>query len=336
MDTESISDAQLSALTLSPINVNEYTLDDNELDEHLPLDNGWHLHPRVNLGNLDRLPPEILSITLIQIDLQTLTDFRRVNQRAMEVIDSIPQYAAILEHTPDALRALLAVETANMTTCQDIYSQLCTFRCNTCSNFGDYLYLITLKRTCFECFTQNQSYLPLLPSEVRRRFGLTFAQLKSVPRMRSLPGCYSLEMKNCIRRVTLYDPKSAVGAGIDAHGSEEKMLNFVTKAQTELEANYQDRLIDWEKRGRMGRQPRQPRNWLGPEYLTRSERYMAVIRFPYLNAATRKSERRFQCWQCYMSKLRGDYSPYGRQTFNIETFKEHLKTCSIKPYQVMI
>jgi hypothetical protein len=60
---------------------------DHTLNSHshlCRLDNGKHTSPaKGNLGGLDKLPREILEMILRQLDIQTLTKFRRVNRRAM-------------------------------------------------------------------------------------------------------------------------------------------------------------------------------------------------------------------------------------------------------------
>ena len=327
MDADLLDDADLRALTVPRNNIGDFTLDDNLLDEHLPLDQGWDLHPRFSLGMLDRLPPEILCSVLLLVDLQSLTDFRRVNQRAMEVTDSIPQYAVIVKHAPDSIRALLAVEAAHATTCQNLYNVLCTSRCNGCGNFGDYLYLITLTRVCFNCFTRELDFLPLPSAKAWMLFGVTLEQLKFIPRIRSLPGYYSSSTISCKLRNTLYDGASLYNAGLIAHGSRENlMMSFRINTRAAQVSWYQDRVKDWRRRGRQGRQPTPPQNTSGPEHWSSKERFMAIIRFPYLNASTKKLEVGFRCKHCETMRATSVSQFRERRIFNVETFKEHSNT----------
>lgn len=84
----------LDSLTYFRPNLKDCTLDDQDLEQSCPLDNGKHQSRlKHDLGDLDALPVEITGNILIQIDLRTLTDFRRVNNRAMQVVDSILEYS---------------------------------------------------------------------------------------------------------------------------------------------------------------------------------------------------------------------------------------------------
>lgn len=73
------------------LGLKDHTLD--EIRNLCCLDNGRHRPiPKYALGALEQLPLEIIHMVLIQLDIRSLTDFRHVNQRALQVVDSIPQY----------------------------------------------------------------------------------------------------------------------------------------------------------------------------------------------------------------------------------------------------
>lgn len=76
--------AEYEALTYPRVNLKDFTLGCNSLDRTCPLDNGQHRRePEHGLGLLERLPLELVDDILYKLDLRTLTDFRRVNARAM-------------------------------------------------------------------------------------------------------------------------------------------------------------------------------------------------------------------------------------------------------------
>lgn len=60
-------------------------------------------------GQLDQLPAKLLIQVLLKIDIPSLTHFRRVNRRAMELVDSVPQYAALIRHCPNIVHAVLSI-----------------------------------------------------------------------------------------------------------------------------------------------------------------------------------------------------------------------------------
>lgn len=150
--------------TTQKLLIRDNTLDDAQLTTRCPLDNGRHtdasILTRHSVGQLDQLPAELLIQVLLYNDMPSLTSFRRVNRRAMELVDSVPQYAAIAKHCPDIIRAILAVE-ADAFDCRVLYRTLSTSRCSTCSRFGDFLYLIDCRRVCYLCFTERPEYSPL-------------------------------------------------------------------------------------------------------------------------------------------------------------------------------
>lgn len=161
---------------------------------YCPLDNGKHTNSDTtttadkSLGHLERLPLELINMVLMQLDIRSLTDFRRVNRRAMQTIDNIPQYGKIVTHAPISLQGTLSIGSGRYFSCQDLYKALCTANCETCGKTGGYLYLITCRRVCFQCFTQRDEYQPLLWTDVSRKFGISRQVVNTLPSMRSLPG----------------------------------------------------------------------------------------------------------------------------------------------------
>ena len=128
---------ELKTLTYDLPNIPDHTLDDNDLARQCPLDNGRRsFSPKFGLGDLDSLPPELLTLILAQIDIQSLTGFRRVNQRAMEWVESLPQYKALVTHAPALLRGILGIETGQWFSCQDLFDTFCTANCEVCGDFG--------------------------------------------------------------------------------------------------------------------------------------------------------------------------------------------------------
>ncbi|KAF7560130.1 hypothetical protein G7046_g4020 [Stylonectria norvegica] len=189
--------------TKQPIRDN--TLDNAQLSTRCPLDNGLHTDAsspaRYSVGRLDQLPAELLVLVLLYTDVPSLTRFRRVNRRAMELVDSVPEYAAIIKHCPDIIRAILSIH-ADAFNCHVLYATLNTTRCSTCQHFGDHLYLIDCRRVCYYCFTQRLDYFPLTIGRASRFFARKGTELRNAmttrqrliaanpPSVLSLPGRY--------------------------------------------------------------------------------------------------------------------------------------------------
>ena len=154
----------LDSVTYTTQNICDNTLDDAQLEARCPLDNGRHNNastpPRYSAGQLDPLPAELLIQVLLYIDLPSLTRFRCVNRRAMDLVDSVPQYASLIKHCSNIVRAVISIQ-ADAYDCTTLYKTLCTTQCFTCGRFGDHLYLIDCCRVCLFCFTQRLEYFPL-------------------------------------------------------------------------------------------------------------------------------------------------------------------------------
>ena len=320
----SVSD--LPALTYPRPNLTDNTLEDNDLAQHCPLDNGRHrLDPKYNLGNLALLPPEILTAVLTQVDLQSLTEFRRVNQRVMEFIDSIPQYQAIVTHAPASLRGILSIGTGEWISCQGLYDKLRIAECETCGDFGGYLYIITCRRVCFMCLSEEPAWLPLLRRDAIRKFGLHSKLPANLPQIRSIPGCYSPNLKYCPLPLTLIDYESARDAGIILHGSLRAMEQYASRMVFKSREKYDTRYSEWTLR-KSGPKPRPPRfedSWDGKS--GNPIRFMAIVAAPYLNPTTRCPEWGFHCVGC--RKENAGRLLNWRRKFIMDTFNEHIRQC---------
>ena len=204
------------------------TLDDNITNITCPLDNGKHLgRASHSLGVLDKLPVELQSIILTQSDFRTLTDVRRVNRRAMEVVDTLPEYESILQHSPASLRAILSTELGDCITCQNFYNTLCTARCEYCRQSTDFTYLLTCCRVCINCLCWRINYCPITTDDAVRLYALPSRLLAELPTIRSVPGYYSTNKVAYAGRRLLVDTWSAYTVAI-AHWGESRVLYRAT------------------------------------------------------------------------------------------------------------
>ncbi|KAG5923921.1 hypothetical protein E4U61_002086 [Claviceps capensis] len=185
--------------------IRDITLDDAQLETRCPLDNIRSAERSIpacqSAGQLDQLPAELLVKVVLYLDIPSLTDFRRVNRRAMEIVDSVPQYTAIIKHCPDIVRAILSIK-ADAFDCNVLYKTLSTFSCSTCERFGDHIYLIDCRRVCYHCFTERLEYFPLTVGRasklvnhdmIQRRKATRsrqYLRVANIPNIQSLPGKY--------------------------------------------------------------------------------------------------------------------------------------------------
>ena len=244
-------------------NSRDNTLDHAQLETRCPLDIGRHdctpISTCLFTNQLDRLPLELLIEVLLQLDIPSLTRFRGLNRRAMELVNSVHPYTAIIKHCPNIIRAIVSIQ-ADGFDCSTLYRTLCTSRCFTCNRFGDHLYLIDCRRVCYSCFTRRVEYFPLTSREASKFFtpakprsnaksSRRQLELAKPPSILSLPGRYSNGARGGIlrvRRLRLYDRRavvqSLVGSGLprlDKINGEPKRFMAIISAPVLLNAGQQ-------------------------------------------------------------------------------------------------
>jgi hypothetical protein len=314
-------------LTYRRPNTRDFTLDDNDLARACPLDNHkHHLQPKHGLGVLDTLPLEVLSLVLVHTDIRTLTDFRRINHRAMQVVDSVPEYRLVQQHTPDLLRGILSVEIGSHISTQTLFSTLNEYKCEGCGDFGSFIYLLTCERVCFLCLYEKPRYYPLLLSEAAAKFGTHRRLYKSLPSVKSVPGRYSPRKNTRKARFNLIDADSAQRIGLAFHnGSTAAMEQCVVAAHN----NESDA---WDKRVMAGYKvsqnpPRRRRQviWVPEGRVLDPRRFMAVVRAPWINPSTNAVEWGFHCVGCKEKFRTGPLN--WRRMYSDETFSLHIEEC---------
>ncbi|KAI1118104.1 hypothetical protein F5Y14DRAFT_401069 [Nemania sp. NC0429] len=221
---EEISLDQLNSMTYTKETLRKNTLDDAQLETRCPLDNGRFTDattlPLYAVGQIDKLPAELLIEVMLYLDIPSLTRFRCLNRRAMDIVDSVREYALIIKHCPNVIRAILSIE-ADRFSCHALYKTLTTVRCSSCEVFGDHLYLIDCRRVCYPCFRQRTEYFPLTIGlalnffpPARQQRGSSTTRLERLragnyPSVYSLPGRYCPGMGKVARkRLELFDRRA--------------------------------------------------------------------------------------------------------------------------------
>ncbi|KAF2276421.1 uncharacterized protein EI97DRAFT_39340 [Westerdykella ornata] len=335
MDEDLLNGSQLKDLTYPVPRIDDFLLDDNLPAPRgkIPADNA-PLHiieaPKFELGVLDTLPLELLQISFSMLDLSSLAALRCVNRRAVEVVESIPQYKAIIAHAPKVLRAASCIGTGRWISCDTLYEKLCTANCEECGDFGGYLYILTCKRVCFLCISQNKKYLPLRRSHAIRKFGLNRQIVDTLRCMRSLPGTYSPNERRCSERIVLVDRESACRAGTTLHGSFSAMEQYVSDTSAAKLEEFNKRIQDdiSQKAAVGSKTPRRRRPQTEDPFDGLSGnplRFMAIVRVPWLNKVSSEAEWGFHCIGCAQYAISRPL--HFRRKFTAASFTEHLREC---------
>lgn len=289
--------------------------------------------PQFNLAVVDKLPLEILQELLSNLDLCTLTEFRRVNRRAMDVVHSIPQYKAIATHAPNVIYAASAIETAH--SIESVYQALCTTGCAFCGNFGGYLYMITCKRVCFSCIVNNTKVLTIRHKSAIRKFGLNRQIVRALPGMKSIPGTYSQDKCQDTKRHNLVDYESAYQAGISIHGSPIAMARYADAQRAQRHQQYKENASQSQSAGdefgtaflrliRFGYEQVESDDQRSGE----PHRFMAIVRIPWLKETSPEVVRGLHCIKCAQARSEdGRLRPY-KWTPSEASFQQHLRECA--------
>ena len=288
------------------------TLDKRYLATNIPLDN-WrhHVDPTADIGLLSGLPVEVLDKILIQLTLRTLTDFRRVNQRAMQLVDAVSEYQTVLKHSPDALRAILATGAGRFISCAQLIDVLRTALCEDCQDFGGYIYLLTCKRVCFLCLTHKEKYLPLTAMMSRRTYGYKPSDNSGIPRLLRLPNrCFRNDHPS---RTYYYDRESVRQAGERYRGSAAAVSHYVAARHSRNVAAFNGKMAHRTPIQRLrSTRPSSPiPEPLTPEVIAALDQlagvfpewfdpvcFFAVVRAPWLDPLTKLSDWGFNCIGC--------------------------------------
>ncbi|KAG8426320.1 hypothetical protein J3459_008234 [Metarhizium acridum] len=264
----------------------DHTLDDARLETRCPLDNGRHHgQPKYPAGRLDLLPTELIANVLLALDLPSLTAFRRVNRRAMSLVDSLHQYRMIFEHCPDILRAIVSIDAKHFD-CTDLFETLCTTKCATCDRFGGYLYLITCHRVCYFCFNLDPLYFPVSATLANKHTGLPRKELKRLPHILGLPGRFTERNKLVRGRIMLLDRQSlrnrTLGSSTQAFDDGLRQVDLTTG---------------------------EPR------------RYMSIISAPFFTSSGRSADWGLHCTKCIDNK---EPATHFRNKYTESGFMDHI------------
>lgn len=332
--------SQLRYLTYERTDLKVLALD--KLARSYPLDFGRHEHgnaptppsPLCSMGFLDRLPTELLHIVLLDLDLESMHALRTVNRGVRHVIDNLPQYRAVVTLAPNALRAASSVGLASSILYRNLHDALRAGVCGACGDFGPFLYLLSCSRACILCLAHNPRFQPLTPSDAKAMYGLDDQTVSSLPTLSAPPVIQSGSQEACQRRTRLVDRDSAEKAGIRLHGSMQAMRNFAEKLDSQAKLEYEQQQLLYANLGTAYR----PSNYIPrppDRAAAKRNRFMGVIRFPYLNNDTRLLEWGLSCTGCLrenqlsrqQSRLVCPRTRDWRRMFTTQGYLDHLAEC---------
>lgn len=127
------------------------------------------------LGDLRKLPNELVDCVLGYIDLGSFMNFRSINDQTHIAASKLPAFKLLCDYTPQTVQAIMGIGTGHWTTCQELLDKICMAYCDYCDDFAGHIYVLgPVQRMCYSCFTTCSAFCPLPPhglleTPVRRR-----------------------------------------------------------------------------------------------------------------------------------------------------------------------
>ncbi|KAF2708728.1 hypothetical protein K504DRAFT_467964 [Pleomassaria siparia CBS 279.74] len=191
--------------------------------------------PTATLGELDRLPLELVNMICLEMDVASLLRFRQTNTRARQIIGVLHEYRTITTHAINPLCALLRTGLASGITLSDFYRLLCTQSCSLCgSEYGDLVHLPLWIRCCSSCLRQNSPGIRVATlTTVKRTLKLSRKSLGQLPKLTTLPGIYTMDERPRSKRVTIVSTASALSACREEHAGVEASQDMIKQLSTQ-------------------------------------------------------------------------------------------------------
>ncbi|KAF6838028.1 F-box domain-containing protein [Colletotrichum plurivorum] len=195
-----------------------------------------------SLGVLDRLPPEITSMILGFLDLPSLAVFARVSHGANDMIRSLRQYQDLLAFAPEAVEALRRTGVIRFHSAAHLHDALRSRRCATCIELGEFLFLPTGERCCWQCLRDHPFLRMISPREAQMYFCLSRRHLRRLTPFTVIGGEYGIfggvydVRQRPIREQTLFSARAAVELGLKVHGSAENLAKALKMRSLSSEA----------------------------------------------------------------------------------------------------
>lgn len=319
----SLTTDEFRLLTWPRPGLTRMTIQLQSLQRHCPFDNG-RLRQRTlfeakciaslsNIGNLETLPFEIIHLIFNLLDLQSLTDFRAISWRARALLDSFPPYKAIVQHSPDVLRALLSTHMAVHFTARDIFNALCTQACLSCGEFGPFLDMFTGHRHCITCVIYSNNLLSITVSTAKREFGLNSKTMRTLPTLLSIPGEYTESERTYQRRTSLVRLLSAAAA----RSLQQEKLNASRPLERSVlqlsQSSISHQLL--QQSDRHGQNP---------------YRFMAMVELPFLDRRNGNLDWGVSCQACRLGprdERRGYHN--WNTVYSTTGYVEHFQKCEV-------
>lgn len=185
--------------------------------------------PMSTIGQLDKLPLEVIHMILNGLDFRSISRFSRTSLRASAIVQSLHTYRDLMQYAPRALAALAMTGLITQHSANTLHIALQSQNCSSCRSWhGTYLFLPTCVRCCWNCLVDNKSFWMIPRGVAARCFRITLRQVDQLPVLRTIPGWYCVGYKSIHQKAPqqMVCIGSAKKLALTIHGSEAKIKSL--------------------------------------------------------------------------------------------------------------
>lgn len=209
--------------------ISHLTRDPMVRDLHLqsaPVRNHRHLliRPPYVLGDLSRLPPELVDHILGLLDPVSLQTFGRTSFHSLFVAAQQSEYGLLQRVAPTIIPLLQLTGLSYLHSIHTVCQELRFPHCRSCGGRGTLLCLPTCERICENCAELNQAYWGLYLSEAKTAFALDDLDLDPLPILLTNARIWRGAEPDPIKRdAEFITVKTALTAGLQKWGSIQNL-----------------------------------------------------------------------------------------------------------------
>lgn len=191
------------------------------------------------LGNLGRLPLEVVWRIVDNMDIEVFLRFAQTSRLARSLCKRHPAFRNIGSYLPSMLIALKSLELHQWVPVGAIWGEIQQPKCRSCGENGQLLFLPTCDRICVNCLTYNPAYWSVPFFDAKLAFALEHRHLERVPAFRDIVVTVrgNRLLRNPDNPAYLFPIKPTLKLAIQVHGSREAM-------KTIAERHAVDRFLD--------------------------------------------------------------------------------------------
>lgn len=230
-------------------------------------------------GNLSVLPLELLHVVMLSLDLTSIGMMRLLNRTFKHLIDTSVEYQNLILHVSPPLEYLTYMKLASTANFGALHQELTSSECRYCGDFGNFIFIPTLSRCCFNCIDYSPQLVVIDAAIAGRFFSVSEKVIAEIPRIPTIGSGWDFDLTNQYRSKTVVSYQQTRDHVIYLWKHHpEKVPGCMIRG-----ANFDDYRFAMPA---------------GLPSQDESLRFLVCIPFPYLNTHTHAVERGLCCRGC--------------------------------------